>query len=238
MTLSSSDGAGASDTRPNPVFVEIDEAEKAVIIESRDPGGEPIRKRLKLSCSASRCGDNLHCFIKSRKMAIHGACRECGRDDLVDWERVRKRNIEDVPFVFEELEKEMVRHIYWHVPFDQHAVNKARRKGRAKIYSGIAARIHTAVGAAHHPAEGKQTPWAGDAYFYAQHATGSCCRRCVEYWHGIKTDAPLTEDEESYLVALAHQFLYRRLPEQIPELTEEGEKVAPIRPQRSNSDGS
>ncbi len=33
--------------------------------------------------------------------------------------------------------------------------------------------------------DGRQTPREGNTIFYAQHATASCCRTCIEYWHGI-----------------------------------------------------
>jgi hypothetical protein len=230
----------SEEAKPTPTqrirFVEIDEDEKSVILEETDEDGEAKRKPLKLKCTVTSCDDELHCFRKSRSMAIQGPCRVCGRDDLVDWERIRKRDPGDVSFVFEELEKEMVRHIYWHVKFDQRAINKAKRLGRTRLYEGIAPRIHTAVGAERHPAEGKQTKWSGDVYFYAQHATGSCCRHCVEYWQGIKGGVALTEDEEKYLTNLAIRYLDLRLKDQIPDLHDHGEKVPAIRRSRKTQE--
>ena len=33
--------------------------------------------------------------------------------------------------------------------------------------------------------EGRQTPYRNHPVFVAQHATATCCRSCLETWHGI-----------------------------------------------------
>ena len=43
--------------------------------------------------------------------------------------------------------------------------------------------------------DGKQTPMRGHPCFPAQHATGCCCRSCLQKWHGIPPGRPLTEAE-------------------------------------------
>lgn len=43
--------------------------------------------------------------------------------------------------------------------------------------------------------DGKQTPFHGHACFIAQHATGCCCRSCLEKWHGIPRGRALTDQE-------------------------------------------
>jgi Domain of unknown function (DUF4186) len=205
--------------------------EKEVLVEEVDAASGAVleRKRVKLDCKSTRCDTDLHCFRKSRAMAIQGACRDCGEAGLVDWDRVRRRDPEDAAFAFAELEKEMVRHIYFHVPFDQHAINAALRKGSKQLYRGIGKRIHSAVGRPRHPKEGRQTEWSGNVYYYAQHATARCCRKCMEYWHGIAQGAELTTTQEAYLSRLVELYLDRRLMEQIPNLIEDGQHVAPIR---------
>lgn len=50
--------------------------------------------------------------------------------------------------------------------------------------------------------DGKQTPWRGHPVFKAQHATGSCCRKCVEKWHKIPRDRIMTSSEEEFIVEL------------------------------------
>ena len=65
----------------------------------------------------------------------------------------------------------------------------------------------------------------GNALYYAQHATATCCRRCVEEWHAIPRGRPLEVDEVSYLADLVRLYVRERLP----YLTEDGEKIPPLR---------
>jgi uncharacterized protein DUF4186 len=48
--------------------------------------------------------------------------------------------------------------------------------------------------------DGKQTPYRGHPVFVAQHATATCCRGCLERWHGIEKGRELTAAEQEYAV--------------------------------------
>ena len=48
--------------------------------------------------------------------------------------------------------------------------------------------------------DGKQTPYRGHPVFVAQHATATCCRTCLERWHGIQKGRELTAAEQEYAV--------------------------------------
>jgi hypothetical protein len=48
--------------------------------------------------------------------------------------------------------------------------------------------------------DGKQTPYRGHPVFVAQHATATCCRSCLERWHGIAKGRELTAEEQDYAV--------------------------------------
>ena len=50
--------------------------------------------------------------------------------------------------------------------------------------------------------DGRQTPMRGHPVFVAQHATATCCRGCLEKWHGIGRGRELTEVEQAQVVAL------------------------------------
>ncbi|MBN2467527.1 MAG: DUF4186 domain-containing protein [Deltaproteobacteria bacterium] len=50
--------------------------------------------------------------------------------------------------------------------------------------------------------DGKQTPMKGHPVFVAQHATATCCRRCLQRWHGIERGRTLTEGEIEFIVDL------------------------------------
>ncbi|MFO7554313.1 MAG: DUF4186 family protein [Desulfobacterales bacterium] len=50
--------------------------------------------------------------------------------------------------------------------------------------------------------DGKQTPMRGHPVFIAQHATATCCRNCIQKWHGIKKDSTLNDEEIEFVVRL------------------------------------
>jgi hypothetical protein len=55
--------------------------------------------------------------------------------------------------------------------------------------------------------DGKQTPYRGHPVFVAQHATGTCCRGCLEKWHGIAKGQPLSPEEQARVVATLERWL-------------------------------
>lgn len=50
--------------------------------------------------------------------------------------------------------------------------------------------------------DGAQTPMKNHPVFIAQHATGTCCRGCLEKWHKIPKGRALTQSEQNYIVEL------------------------------------
>lgn len=184
------------------------------------------KKPLKITCTQSQCQNDLHCYRKSRKMsgAEKGKCRSCGID-LVDWTRVHRKDLSDVAYTFEMLKTELVRHEYWHKEIDQRAINHARRKGRTELRLAAENRLRKYVANTKNPREGRQTPWEGNIIFYAQHATASCCRKCLECWYNIPIGVQLTDEQINYFVELMMLYLSDRMP----ELQDNGIKVAPIR---------
>ena len=55
--------------------------------------------------------------------------------------------------------------------------------------------------------DGKQTPMRNHPVFIAQHATGSCCRTCLEKWHRIPKGQPLTEEQIDYIIHVLERWL-------------------------------
>lgn len=149
-----------------------------------------------------------------------GRCRSCGAE-LIDWERVHSCNLADVAYTFSALKQEMIRHHFWHKEIDEKALNYARGKGRQGIREAALRRIRTSVGPAQPPFDGRQTGNEGNVLYYAQHAMATCCRKCIEEWHGIPRGRELTEDEVYYLSTLVILFVEERLP----WLPEQGENV-------------
>ena len=59
--------------------------------------------------------------------------------------------------------------------------------------------------------DGAQTPMKGHPVFVAQHATGSCCRGCLEKWHRIPRGYPLTPVQIRYIVSILMAWIEREM---------------------------
>jgi hypothetical protein len=174
--------------------------------------------KLEISCTSADCVHDLHCFRSTKRLrseGLAGACRIC-HAQLIDWNRVHGRDLADVQHTFDALRQELIRHHFWHAALDETAINHALRKGRRNLAEAAAQRIEKSVGAAEPPRDGRQTPFGGNVLYYAQHATASCCRTCIEYWHAIPSDRPLTIEERGYLTELVMRFVDERMPD-LPE---------------------
>ena len=55
--------------------------------------------------------------------------------------------------------------------------------------------------------DGKQTPMKGHPVFIAQHATGTCCRKCLEKWHHISKNKNMTDDDIKYVVDIIMSWI-------------------------------
>jgi len=61
----------------------------------------------------------------------------------------------------------------------------------------------------------KQTPYKGHPIFTAQHATATCCRECLEKWHGIGRGRELNEDEKVYILTVWKRWLLSQVDREI-----------------------
>ena len=55
--------------------------------------------------------------------------------------------------------------------------------------------------------DGKQTPMRGYPVFVAQHATATCCRGCLEKWHRIPQNRPLTLEERELVLDIIRRWI-------------------------------
>lgn len=183
----------------------------------------PIPAPLDITCSSSACVLGRHYYgPKRRRRSVYpvGECCDCGVR-LVDWDRVHRQAVNDVDYTMSMLRTECWRHEWWHREFDERALNHAYRKGRADLRLAAASRVATSVGREASFFDSRQTPKKGNVLYYAQHATGTCCRQCIQYWHGIPPDRPLTTTEQSYCIELIMRYLAIRMT----DLPEEGQYV-------------
>lgn len=180
------------------------------------------------------CNQGKHTFpsSKSRHVPKYPSCIYCGQD-VVNWNRVRSRNPEDIDFVLSELRKEKERAEAWSVDIDLKAKNHALRKGikEFRIYAKkrliqLVGRVYDLGDVIKRPyRDGYQTPYTGNLVYYAQHATACCCRPCISMWHGIPQGADLRDDEVDYLCSLIMCYVLYKLP----EIQETGVHIPPIR---------
>src|SRR6202521_1707141 len=57
------------------------------------------------------------------------------------------------------------------------------------------------------PNDGKKTTFRGHPVFIAQHATATCCRSCLEKWHGMPRGRILTAQERGHVLAVVERWL-------------------------------
>ena len=84
-----------------------------------------------------------------------------------------------------------------------------RRKGIETIRSHATQFIEQRLSAAFPEKDGKQTPYRNHPVFVAQHATGTCCRSCLQKWHSIPKGKVLNGAEKQYIVAVLERWLLK-----------------------------
>jgi hypothetical protein len=82
-----------------------------------------------------------------------------------------------------------------------------REKGLDAVLEHARDFVDTRLAAAEPENDGRQTPWRGHPVFVAQHATATCCRKCMEKWHGIRRGVELTDEERGYIVRVIGRWL-------------------------------
>ncbi|MDI2112168.1 DUF4186 domain-containing protein [Commensalibacter nepenthis] len=85
------------------------------------------------------------------------------------------------------------------------------QQGMDKIMSHAQDFIMQRLAPAEPKNDGKQTPWKGHPVFITQHATATCCRRCLQKWYNIAQKQPLTLEEQTYILSVIHLWLIQDL---------------------------
>ena len=90
-----------------------------------------------------------------------------------------------------------------------------QEKGMDTIRTHAAQIVRQRLSDAEPKNDGKQTPMRGapqgHPVFLGQHATGTCCRGCLEKWHGIPKGRALTEAEQNHVVDVLMQWIGRQM---------------------------
>lgn len=70
--------------------------------------------------------------------------------------------------------------------------------------------VRMKISAAEPVNDGKQTPMSGHPVFKAMHATGCCCRGCLNKWYHVPQHRELTEEEQRRIVNLLLAWIERQ----------------------------
>ena len=86
-------------------------------------------------------------------------------------------------------------------------LEQLKAKGIDTMMNGARGFIKTRLAPAQPKNDGKQTPWRKHPVFVAQHATATCCRKCIARWHGIPKGHELTAEEQDYIAEVIKRWL-------------------------------
>lgn len=90
-----------------------------------------------------------------------------------------------------------------------------QEKGLDKIRSDARDLITKRIAPQNPNNDGKQTPMRQvHPVFIAQHATGCCCRGCLEKIHDIKKGHELSNEEIDYVVNVIMMWIQREMPKE------------------------
>jgi hypothetical protein len=178
---------------------------------------------LDVTCTSTRCADQFHCFKASNetleKYGKVGVCRDCGADP-VDWDRIRRQDPKDTGYTTDMLKMELLRYLYWDLPLSGETRAYTVHRGKEKVKERAAKILRQKIGKAQNFREGYQTPKKGkEIIHFAQHATATCCRACLAYWHNIPPGTDLTEEQIEYCTI----WIMRFVEEKMPDLLEPGD---------------
>ena len=171
---------------------------------------------------AFRAGQGIDRPDGRQRIVATGLSRLVGARDL-DWARLHKRDIADIEYSVAQLKTDRFRHKWWLKEPAPAVVRHARRKGPQGIKEAVRSRVFQSVGRVYHMDNGKVQPFRDGAQtptkkartiiHYGQHATATCCRKCIEIWYGITRGRELTEQEVDYVVELLLTYIRTKLPE-------------------------
>lgn len=167
----------------------------------------------KISCTMADCDKNLHNFRTNSRLQKQGVekgcCRYC-KSSLINWERIYKKDINDYEYTKNAFKLEMVRHVFWSIKTPTpEMLQKITSLNVDVLEDKVQRRLLATLNKTHSQNlfDGRQTPIDDDLVHWAQHATGTCCRTCLEEWHGIGAENPISPADYQYLQKIVMKYL-------------------------------
>lgn len=158
---------------------------------------------------------------KAVSMAVRNVTVDKRNTLLAD--RIRKSVVQPEPAPLSEREQWLKTDLFerlsksnFRMRFTLSDVDRAylKEKGSAVIRSHAQEIVRKRLAPAMPQNDGKQTPMRGapkgHPVFLAQHGTATCCRSCLEKWHGIPQGRELTDQEQTYIVDVLMRWLGRQ----------------------------
>jgi hypothetical protein len=116
--------------------------------------------------------------------------------------------MENLEKLFERLSRSKFRSRFKLKAADIEYINK---KGRTTIEQHARDFILKRLAPAEPKNDGKQTPMRGHPIFIAQHAVGTCCRKCLQKWHKIDQYKSLSDSEVEYIILVLINWLKKQI---------------------------
>ena len=114
----------------------------------------------------------------------------------------------NLDYLFENLSKSKFRSSFH---LRKYMISYVNEKGLDKIKEYAYDFINKKLKPAYPKNDGRQTAMSGHPVFIAQHATGTCCRGCLEKWHHIPKGRELTLDEVGYVVNVIMKWIEKEM---------------------------
>ncbi|MGD0785529.1 MAG: DUF4186 domain-containing protein [Sedimentisphaerales bacterium] len=114
----------------------------------------------------------------------------------------------DFDKLFEKLSRSKFRNSFKLKPADIEYINE---RGMATIEQHARDFITKRLAPAEPKNDGRQTPTQGHPVFIAQHATGTCCRKCLQKWHNISQNKPLSGSDVNYIVLVLIAWIKKQV---------------------------
>ncbi len=113
-------------------------------------------------------------------------------------------NVDDIEELFERLDRSKFRQRF---RLGKRERDYLTAKGLEVIMSHGADFVVQRLAPAFPENDGKQTPMRNHPVFVAQHATATCCRGCLEKWHGIPKGRALSPKEQEHVLRVIERWI-------------------------------
>ncbi|MBI9013900.1 MAG: DUF4186 family protein [Clostridiales bacterium] len=171
---------------------------------------------LKITCTMTDCENDKHCYRTNKtlqkKGVTKGSCRYC-KNDFIDWDRLYKKDLNDIEYTVSAFKMEMIRHMFWDVKKPPHeSIIKVTKLSEEELKTKIRSRIVSSIGKtlSENAFDGRQTPLNNNnLVHWSQHATGTCCRICLDQWYGIDPESKISAEDFDYLTEICFDYIER-----------------------------